>query len=150
MNDYHYLVCYMRKSNLSEFFKGHFGLERNEYKTLACTVTDNGLILACLLHSCSMCAFAGQLSPTNDGSGIVEVVADTFRLRRFRTPTGEFVNTASYCVILIIPFQPIGMQFIATADVRHGSMDAFLRRAYQIYADYALKNPFYTVDMPIR
>jgi hypothetical protein len=42
------------------------------------------------------------------------------------------------------------MQFIVTADIKHGPLDAFLRRAYQVYADYALKNPFYSVDMPIR
>ncbi len=42
------------------------------------------------------------------------------------------------------------MQFIVMADTKHGSLDAFLRRAYQIYVDYALKNPFYQTDMPIR
>lgn len=78
-----------------------------------------------------MSAFAGQLSPTSDSSGIVEIVADTFRLRRFRTPTG--------------------MQLIVIADPKHtGSLDSFLRKVYQIYADYALKNPFYAMDMPIR
>ena len=28
--------------------------------------------------------------------------------------------------------------------------DLFLRKVYQIYADFALKNPFYSLEMPIR
>lgn len=147
-----------------------------------------------------MSAFAGQLSPTGDTSGITEIAADTFRLRRFRTPTGEAgphsqspataaggvctcaasakqmdrarcmwggkgmqrvclaaaVNLRRWWVALSSSFDSsllpptAGMQFIVTADVKHGPLDAFLRRAYQVYADYALKNPFYNVDMPIR
>jgi hypothetical protein len=29
-------------------------------------------------------------------------------------------------------------------------MDVFLKRLYEIYADFALKNPFYSLDMPVR
>ena len=28
--------------------------------------------------------------------------------------------------------------------------DTFLRKCYEIYTDYALKNPFYSLEMPIR
>ena len=28
--------------------------------------------------------------------------------------------------------------------------DAFLEKCYEIYSDYALKNPFYSLEMPIR
>lgn len=28
--------------------------------------------------------------------------------------------------------------------------DLFLRKCYEIYTDYALKNPFYSLEMPIR
>ena len=28
--------------------------------------------------------------------------------------------------------------------------DGFLRKIYELYADYALKNPFYSLEMPIR
>ena len=28
--------------------------------------------------------------------------------------------------------------------------DMFLRKCYEIYSDYALKNPFYSLEMPIR
>lgn len=29
-------------------------------------------------------------------------------------------------------------------------MDVLLKRIYELYADYALKNPFYSLEMPIR
>jgi len=29
-------------------------------------------------------------------------------------------------------------------------MDVLLKRIYELYADYALKNPFYSSEMPIR
>lgn len=29
-------------------------------------------------------------------------------------------------------------------------MDVVLRKIYEIYADYVLKNPFYSLEMPIR
>jgi trafficking protein particle complex subunit 4 len=28
--------------------------------------------------------------------------------------------------------------------------ETLLRKLYELYADYALKNPFYSIDMPIR
>ena len=42
------------------------------------------------------------------------------------------------------------MKFIAIADVRQQNVESFLRKTYEIYADYALKNPFYLMDQPIR
>lgn len=36
------------------------------------------------------------------------------------------------------------------ADPRQASIDALLRKIYEIYADFALKNPFYSLEMPIR
>ena len=29
-------------------------------------------------------------------------------------------------------------------------MDAILRKIYELYADYVMKNPFYQMEMPIR
>ena len=36
------------------------------------------------------------------------------------------------------------------ADPRLGSQEPLLKKLYEVYADYALKNPFYSIDMPIR
>ena len=43
-----------------------------------------------------------------------------------------------------------GIKFMVIADPKHGGQEALLKRLYEIYADYALKNPFYSIDMPIR
>ena len=35
-------------------------------------------------------------------------------------------------------------------DPKQTGMDQLLKRLYEIYTDYALKNPFYSLEMPIR
>uniref|UniRef100_A0A674NBB7 Trafficking protein particle complex subunit n=1 Tax=Takifugu rubripes TaxID=31033 RepID=A0A674NBB7_TAKRU len=43
-----------------------------------------------------------------------------------------------------------GIKFIVLADPRQSGIDALLRKVYEIYSDFALKNPFYSLEMPIR
>ena len=43
-----------------------------------------------------------------------------------------------------------GMNFIVVADPSQTGLDLLLRKTYGLYADFVLKNPFYTLDMPIR
>lgn len=43
-----------------------------------------------------------------------------------------------------------GIKFIAIADNKHQNVEQFLRKSYEIYADYGLKNPFYLTDQPIK
>uniref|UniRef100_A0A7N5ZPE7 Trafficking protein particle complex subunit n=1 Tax=Anabas testudineus TaxID=64144 RepID=A0A7N5ZPE7_ANATE len=42
-----------------------------------------------------------------------------------------------------------GIKFIVLADPRQSGIDALLRKIYEIYSDFALKNPFYSLEMPI-
>ena len=53
-----------------------------------------------------------------------------------------------YCIFppSIIP----GTKFLIIADPNHPNIDNVLRRAYDIYSDYVMKNPFYAPEMPIR
>lgn len=71
-----------------------------------------------------------HLPPASTGIELLET--ENFRLNCFQTLTG--------------------VKFIVISDFTHPSStkDTFLRRLYEIYADYALKNPFYSLDMPIR
>ncbi|NXT93744.1 TPPC4 protein, partial [Anhinga rufa] len=39
---------------------------------------------------------------------------------------------------------------VVLADPRQAGIDALLRKIYEIYSDFALKNPFYSLEMPIR
>ena len=50
----------------------------------------------------------------------------------------------------INPIVPSGIKFIVLADPRQSGIDALLRKMYEIYSDFALKNPFYSLEMPIR
>uniref|UniRef100_A0A4W3HPB4 Trafficking protein particle complex subunit n=1 Tax=Callorhinchus milii TaxID=7868 RepID=A0A4W3HPB4_CALMI len=43
-----------------------------------------------------------------------------------------------------------GIKFIVLADPRQAGIDSLLRKIYEIYSDFALKNPFYSLEMPIR
>ena len=36
------------------------------------------------------------------------------------------------------------------ADPKHAGQETLLKKLYEIYVDFALKNPFYSIDMPIR
>lgn len=85
------------------------------------------LILASIFHS--MYAIACQLSPELSSSGIRELESDQFKLYCFQSMTG--------------------MKFLALCDTRQPNVDALLRRIYELYSDYALKNPFYSLDQPI-
>ncbi len=43
-----------------------------------------------------------------------------------------------------------GVKFIVMADSTHQKVGELLAKIYELYSDYVLKNPFYSVDMPIR
>uniref|UniRef100_A0A6I8RUQ8 Trafficking protein particle complex subunit n=1 Tax=Xenopus tropicalis TaxID=8364 RepID=A0A6I8RUQ8_XENTR len=43
-----------------------------------------------------------------------------------------------------------GIKFMVLSDPRQAGIDTLLRKIYELYSDYALKNPFYSLEMPIR
>ncbi|KAM9292262.1 trafficking protein particle complex subunit 4 isoform 4-T4 [Gastrophryne carolinensis] len=43
-----------------------------------------------------------------------------------------------------------GIKFMVLSDPRQAGIDALLRKIYELYSDFALKNPFYSLEMPIR
>jgi trafficking protein particle complex subunit 4 len=86
-----------------------------------------------------------------NSSGIEVLEAETFRLQCFQTHT---------CVpSRIQPRSPIpistvtnssGTKFLLITEPRQPNVDVVLRRIYELYADYVMKNPFYQLEMPIR
>ncbi|XP_039577684.1 trafficking protein particle complex subunit 4 [Passer montanus] len=90
--------------------------------------SNEKLMLASMFHS--LFAIGSQLSPEVGSSGIEMLETDTFKLHCFQTLTG--------------------IKFIVLADPRQTGIDALLRKIYEIYSDFALKNPFYSLEMPIR
>lgn len=75
-------------------------------------------------------ALACQLSPETRSSGIETIESDNFRMNCFQTLTG--------------------VKFMLISDPKQAGIDTLLHRVYEIYSDFALKNPFYSLEMPIR
>jgi hypothetical protein len=63
-------------------------------------------------------------------SGIEVLETENFRLQCFSTLTGT--------------------KFLLFTEPDQPNVDAIIRRIYELYADYVMKNPFYQIEMPIR
>ncbi|XP_077993374.1 trafficking protein particle complex subunit 4-like [Glandiceps talaboti] len=90
--------------------------------------SNERIMLASMFHS--LYVISSQLSPEAKSSGIEVLQTDTFKLHCYQTLTG--------------------IKFIVLTDPRQGGVDTLLKKIYEIYSDFALKNPFYSLDMPIR
>ena len=90
--------------------------------------SNQKIMLASMFHS--LYAISVQLSPENGSSGIQKLETDTFTLHCKQTLTG--------------------VKFVIIADNKQMGVESLLNKLYHVYADYALKNPFYSLEMPIR
>ena len=90
--------------------------------------TNERIMLASMFHS--LFAISCKLSPVEKSSGIEVLETNSFKLHCFQSITG--------------------VKFLVLTDTRVLNMDAFLKKMYELYSDYALKNPFYSLEMPIR
>ncbi|XKL63695.1 hypothetical protein PGB90_006059 [Kerria lacca] len=90
--------------------------------------TNEKIFLASMFYP--LFAIASQLSPEPKSSGIEILETDTFKLHCFQTLTG--------------------VKFMVVAEPTDIKLDVLLNRIYELYADYVLKNPFYSLEMPIR
>lgn len=82
---------------------------------------------------CSVHAIARNISPLPGASGIQSIEyqgASPFSLHCLQTLTG--------------------LKIIITTSPNHASSETLLRKIYELYADYALKNPYQMLEMPIR
>lgn len=64
-------------------------------------------------------------------------------------PTGLEVLESSH--FRLNCFQTItGTKFLLITEPAQPNVEVITRRVYELYADFVMKNPFYTVEMPIR
>ncbi|KAG9243530.1 Sybindin-like protein [Calycina marina] len=63
-------------------------------------------------------------------SGIEVLETESFRLQCFSTLTGT--------------------KFLLFTEPQQANIEGILRRVYELYSDYVMKNPFYQSEMPIR
>lgn len=90
--------------------------------------TNEYLVLAGTFHSVHV--ITSKISPVPGSSGLEVLETDQFKMFCVQTPTGT--------------------KFLLITDPLQSSVDTMMRRIYEIYADYVMKNPFYTPEMPIR
>lgn len=82
----------------------------------------------------SVHAIARRISPV-PGSGGVEAM--------------EWQNGAdSYTIHCLHSLT--GLKFLLSTNPNHSHCDVLLYKIYELYSDYALKDPFYVPEMPIR
>lgn len=70
------------------------------------------------------------LSRPEPPSGIEVLETENFRLQCFQALTGT--------------------KFLLFTEPTQPNVDVVVRKVYELYADYVMKNPFYVVEMPIR
>jgi hypothetical protein len=63
-------------------------------------------------------------------SGLEVMESENFRLQCFNTMTGT--------------------KFLLFTDTTQANVDVTIRKVYDLYSDYVMKNPFYQLEMPIR
>ncbi|KAF3317163.1 hypothetical protein TWF173_000412 [Orbilia oligospora] len=92
--------------------------------------SNDYLILAGTFHGVH--AITSQISPTNEtsSSGLEVLESENFVMRCFQTLTGT--------------------KFLIFAEPRQQNLDVVVRKVYELYSDYVMKNPFYQIEMPIR
>ncbi|CAG7846500.1 SubName: Full=Related to TRS23-TRAPP subunit of 20 kDa involved in targeting and fusion of ER to golgi transport vesicles {ECO:0000313/EMBL:CCA70220.1} [Serendipita indica DSM 11827] len=86
------------------------------------------LVLAGTLHGIH--AITSRLSPAGSSSGVQIIEAESFKMNIFLTATGT--------------------KFVLLTSLTDTTADTALQRIYEAYADYVMKNPFHTPEMPIR
>lgn len=105
--------------------------------------TDKNIVLASLFYACYAnseqiglsLACLDPLSQSTHSTGIKTLEAENFRLDCYETLTKVKFVVISDLSLSVSP---------TTANKQE-----LLRRIYELYADYVMKNPFYTLNMPI-
>jgi hypothetical protein len=110
------------------FAPGLQKLDSNEYLMLAGTFHGIHAISRSINPAPPVPAPPGNRRPPT--TGIESLESSHFRLTCFQTPTG--------------------VKFLLFASPEQPNTDVVVRRCYELYADFVMKNPFYSLDMPIR
>jgi hypothetical protein len=101
-------------------------------------------VLAGTLHGIH--AITSRLSPAGKSSGVEVIEAETFKMTIFLTATGSVCDL--WTVVRSDALQ--GTKFVLLTSLTDTTADAALQRVYEAYADFVMKSPFHTPEMPIR
>ncbi|KAF2436483.1 Sybindin-like protein [Tothia fuscella] len=115
-----------------EFHTGLAKLSSNDLLILAGTFHGVHAITRSLIPS-SLKPISNPGTPQNfpqRPSGLEVLESSHFRLTCFQTLTGT--------------------KFLLFTEPAQPNVDSVIKRIYELYTDFVMKNPFYTVEMPIR
>ncbi|PRT52846.1 Transport protein particle subunit trs23 [Wickerhamiella sorbophila] len=90
--------------------------------------SNDYLVIAGTLHSVH--AITTRISPVAGSSGLTVMETPSFSLHIFQSQTG--------------------IKFMILTDRQQYGIDSIASRIHHLYSDYVMKNPFYTLEMPIR
>lgn len=121
-------------------------LDRDFHPGLQKLSSNDLLILAGTFHSVH--AITGQLVPPSAWNPSPS--STTPGLRNFPTrPTGlEVLETSLFRLTCFNT--PTGTNFLLFTEPSQPNVDVVIKKCYELYTDYVLKNPFYHLEMPIR
>jgi len=112
------------------FAKGLSDISVNDYLVLAGTFHGIHAITTRLHPLSHLSSRSSSTDRPDPPSGIEVLETENFRLQCFNTLTG------TKFLLFTEPMQP--------------NVDATIRKIYELYSDYVMKNPFYQTEMPIR
>lgn len=77
----------------------------------------------------------------------IAVFSNTYRYFVYDEP----VSIKKYILsVFLFLSHCVGVKFMVVSETTQTGVDVLLKRIYELYADYVLKNPFYSLEMPIR
>ncbi|KAK4245289.1 Sybindin-like protein [Corynascus novoguineensis] len=117
-------------------------ISTNDYLVLAGTFHGVHAITARLnpLRPASTAKRSSTSSVTGGGSG---------PLTRPELPSGlEVLETENFRMQCFATLT--GTKFLLFTDTTQANVDLTMRRVYEMYTDYVMKNPFYQLEMPVR
>lgn len=113
-----------------EFHTGLSKLSSNDLLILAGTFHS---VHAITRRLCPSALAPQKATPTNfpiQPSGLEVLESGSFRLNCFLTHTG--------------------VKFLLITEPAQPNIEVLTKRVYEIYVDFVMRNPFYTIEMPIR
>ncbi|MCJ1315459.1 hypothetical protein MMC15_000778 [Xylographa vitiligo] len=112
-----------------DFHDGLNKLSINDYLVLAGTFHGVHAITRSLTPSALVTSTTPPI-PRSALTGIEVLESALFRLTCFQTVSGT--------------------KFLLFTEPQQPNVDVIMRRIYELYADYVMKNPFYQLEMPVR
>ncbi|KAK3311180.1 Sybindin-like protein [Chaetomium strumarium] len=109
--------------------------------------TNDYLVLAGTFHGVH--AITARLNPLKTPAAKRSSTSSTGSLTRPELPSGlevlESENFRMQCFTTLT-----GIKFLLFTDTTQANVDLTMRRVYDMYTDYVMKNPFYQLEMPVR